>query len=248
MDKVNILGIGISCVNMQEAVEYSRNIIKSDKKCNIFTPNPEILYLSTKNHDLRKALCNACMLLPDGIGVVIAAKILGNPLKGRVTGFDFLHKLCALCVEENKSIFLLGAKEGVAQRAASSLQRLYPGIDICGTHHGYFSDDDIDDVIYKINKSGADVVAVCLGAPKQEIFIHKYRDKIMSSLCIGVGGALDVISGDVRRAPAIWQRMGLEWLYRVIYDPKRLSRLFALPAFVLNVFMQKIGVIKGQRI
>lgn len=248
MEKVDILDVEISRVDIDEAVENARKILKSGSKASIFTPNPEILQLSGRNPELKSALQSAYMLLPDGIGVVFAAKILGRPLKGRVTGIDFLHRLCLLCVEERRSLFLLGAKEGVAERAASSLKELYPGIDICGAENGYFLDDEAENVIDKINSSEADVAVVCLGAPKQELFIHKYRDKIKSSICIGVGGALDVISGDVKRAPEIWQRLGLEWLYRAVRQPKRFRRLLSLPAFVFNVLVQRTGFFKGRRV
>lgn len=240
MEKVDILGAEISCVDINEAVENVRKVLESGGKASIFTPNPEILQLSYKNPELKSALDDAYMLLPDGIGVVLAAKILGRPLKGRVTGIDFLHRLCELCAEQRLGLFLLGAKEGVARKAAESLKKLYPQIEICGVQNGYFGNGETESIIDKINSSGAAVTAVCLGAPKQELFIHKYRDKIKSNICIGVGGALDVISGNVKRAPKVFQKLGLEWLYRSICQPKRFVRLFSLPVFVINVFRQKL--------
>jgi N-acetylglucosaminyldiphosphoundecaprenol N-acetyl-beta-D-mannosaminyltransferase len=167
------------------------------------------------------------MLLPDGIGVVIASKMKGKPLKGRVPGFDFFVEL----LNSGKKVFLFGSKPGVADKVD------FPNI--VGRRNGYFSGDDVEEIIREINGSGAEVLAVCLGAPKQEIWIDENIDKLDVKLAIGLGGAIDVLAGEVKRAPVAWQKMGLEWLYRVIKEPKRIRRLGAIPLFLWRVLWQK---------
>ena len=176
-------------------------------------------------------------MLPDGIGVVYAAKILGTPLQGRVPGCDFAAALCGWMAENGKKLFLLGAKPGVAEQAAENLEKAHPGLSVCGTHDGYFKDDA--PVVDAIGAAGADVVFVCLGAPKQEHWMIEHGPQTGASLLIGLGGSLDVFAGTVKRAPKIWQKLGLEWLYRLLRQPSRIGRMAKLPLFLVSAVKAK---------
>jgi N-acetylglucosaminyldiphosphoundecaprenol N-acetyl-beta-D-mannosaminyltransferase len=225
---------------MEQAVKIGDDMLNSGKNSVVFTPNPEIIWSAGRNERLKSALDSADLLLPDGIGVVIASKILGNPLPERVAGYDFLHKILELCADEGKKVYLLGSAEGVAEKAAENLKKQYQNLQIAGTHHGYFTQEDEPRIIKEIRDSGASLLVVCLGAPKQEIWIAENRDKTAVSMAIGVGGALDVIAGNVRRAPIAWQKSGFEWLYRAICQPSRIPRLVAIPKFMLAVTWSRI--------
>ena len=171
-------------------------------------------------------------MLPDGVGVVYAAKILGRPLQGRLPGCDFAAALCAWMAEHGKKLFLLGAKPGVAEQAARNLQQAHPGLTVCGTHDGYFSQDD--PVAEEIRAAGADAVFVCLGAPKQEYWMIEHGPATGAAFLIGLGGSLDVFAGTVKRAPEGWQKLGLEWLYRLLKQPSRIARMAKLPLFLAS--------------
>ncbi|MDR0931024.1 MAG: WecB/TagA/CpsF family glycosyltransferase [Clostridiales bacterium] len=238
MPKVDILNIPITNATLQQALNFSMDALgDATSKTTIFTPNPEIIWLANNNAELNHALQEADILIPDGIGVVIASKILKNPLQERVAGFDLLCEILKNSAKKSYKVFLLGGRPGVASRARENLQRKYTNIKIVGTCNGYFNAEQDAEIIDKINNSGADFLAVALGAPKQELWITKYRAQLKPRLCIGVGGALDVIAGSVKRAPKLWQRAGLEWLYRLLKEPKRLPRMMSIPKFLLKVML-----------
>ena len=177
-----------------------------------------------------------CLVLPDGIGVVYAAKLLGRPLQGRVPGIDFAAGLLAKLEESGGRLFLLGAKPGVAEQAAENLKKIHPKLILCGTNDGYFQDSA--PVVEKIKASNADVVFVCLGAPKQERWMAQYGPATGAHLMVGLGGVLDVYAGNVKRAPAAWQKLGLEWLYRLVHQPSRLGRMAKLPLFLVDAMKE----------
>lgn len=229
--KIPILDVNIDSVTMEEAVE--RALALEGNGHMIFTPNPEIIMAAQEDAALMEALNTADMLLPDGIGVVIASKILDTPLPERVPGFDFACRL----LESGRSFYLFGAKPGVAEEAARRLREKDPEINIVGTHHGYFDDDS--DIIKDINEKKPDVLLVCLGAPKQERWIASRRTELEAKLMLGVGGTLDVLAGVVKRAPVFWQKVHLEWLYRALKEPSRFPRLMVLPRFVWRVIFSK---------
>ena len=176
-------------------------------------------------------------MLPDGIGVIYGAKMLGTPLKGRVTGIAFAQGIMERMAENGKTLYLLGAKPGVAEKAAKKLQAQHPGLRIAGTRDGYFQEDA--PVVEAIRESGADVVFVCLGAPKQEKWMKKNGEATGAKLLLGIGGALDVFSGEVKRAPRAFQKLGLEWFYRLITNPSRAGRMMKLPLFLVHVAKEK---------
>ena len=203
------------------------------------TPNPEFILSAKKDENFRAVLNQAELALPDGIGVVYAAKILGRPLKGRAPGVDFAQGLMTRMSHTGQSLFLLGAKPGVAELAAQNLRKAHPGLLICGTHDGYFKEDA--PVIEAIQAARADVVFVCLGAPKQELWMAKNGPLTGAKLAVGLGGCLDVFAGNVQRAPERWQRAGLEWLYRLIKEPSRIGRMSKLPLILVDALGARLG-------
>ena len=232
LKKINVLDVPINNITMSQAVEFAEDVLQKDAKNTlVFTPNPEIVYIAHKDSGFREVLKEADLLLPDGIGVVKASEKLGTPLTSRVAGYDFLLELLKIADKHHLRVFLLGGKPSVADRAAKSISAQYSGINICGTQDGYFDDTNNHEVIQKINEAAPDILVVCLGAPKQETWLVKNSDALQFRLAIGAGGAIDVISGDVRRAPKFIQRIHLEWLYRALCDPKRIPRLLVLPKF-----------------
>ncbi len=187
---------------------------------------------------------HAALVLPDGIGIIYAAKILGEGLPGRVPGIEFAEELCAAMAKENMRLFLLGAKPGIAEKAGANLCAKFPGLVLAGTHDGYFK--DTQQVVDAINAAGgADAVFVCLGAPKQEKFIAANIDDIHGTLFCGLGGSLDVFAGVSRRAPDIFIKLGLEWFYRLLKQPSRIGRMMKLPKFLLVVICERLFGKKG---
>ena len=236
--RTDVLGVGFDDLTMDEAIERALTMIDTPGSYYVVTPNPEIVWLARRDSSLKSAIDSASIVLPDGIGVIYGAKILGRPLKGKVPGADFALELFARLAERGGRVYLLGAKPGVAERAGENIGNKYPGIVICGTADGYFKEDG--PVIEKINDAEPDLLLVCLGAPKQEMWMYENREKLRVPLMAGLGGSLDVYAGVVQRAPEKWQKMNLEWLYRLVKQPSRIGRMMRLPAFLLAVCGQRI--------
>ena len=238
-DRINILGGGFDSLTMDEAVSRGMALMAEKKAAYVVTPNPEIVMLAREDPALLNAVQDAALVLPDGIGVVKGARILGTPLKEKIPGIDFATNLMAKMSESGQKLFLLGAKPGVAELAAAALQERFPGLVICGTNDGYFQDDA--PVIEKINAVQPDLLLVCLGAPKQELWMQTNASRLSVGLMAGLGGSLDVFSGVTERAPEIWQKLGLEWLHRLLKEPSRAKRLSNLPKFVFAVLGKLIS-------
>jgi N-acetylglucosaminyldiphosphoundecaprenol N-acetyl-beta-D-mannosaminyltransferase len=234
LDKIEILGVYLNSISYGEAIEIIKFYIKSKSAGIVVTPNAEIIMRAQTAGDLKRAINTADISFPDGIGIVIASKILKTPLSGRTAGYDLLMKMLQLAQKDKLSVFLLGGVQGVAQEAANIISRRYPNIQICGAEHGYFDESDEEQLLDDINKKAPDILIVGMGAPKQELFMTKYRSVLKCGIAIGVGGSLDVISGRVRRAPVFMQKAGLEWLYRLITQPARIKRMGVLPLFLLK--------------
>ena len=235
--RTEILGVEFDNLNMTEAASKAFELMERRGAYTV-TPNPEIVRMCRDNAALKEAVARADLVVPDGIGVIYGAKILGTPLKERVPGIDLATALLGVMSEKGKSLYLLGAKPGVAEKAAGTISTQFPGVEICGTADGYFKDDG--PVIEKINAAAPDLLLVCLGAPKQEIWMHKNASRLDVGLMIGLGGVLDVFAGEVQRAPEGWQRLGLEWLYRLIKQPWRIKRMIKLPVFLFEAVGERI--------
>lgn len=238
MDRIKILGVNISNVSMNEAVDIIWKLREEEGNHIVFTPNPEFVYRAYHDVEFRNKLNSADLTLPDGIGLVYAAKIIGTPLKERVPGFEACCRIIAEAKDKDASIYILGGKPGVSELAKENIERDYPGIKIAGVADGYFKDDN--EVIEKINAVSPDFLLVCTGCPRQENWIYKYKDKLNVKVSIGAGGTVDVLSGTVKRAPKIFCRLGLEWFYRLITQPSRIGRMMNLPKFLFTVIGKKL--------
>ena len=235
--RIDVLGVGFDNVTMDEAVSRAMDFLAEEGTHYVATPNPEIVEVCRENPAAREAVNGADLVLPDGIGVIKGAAMLGTPLRERVPGIEFAARLMARMAEEGRSLFLLGAKPGVAEEAARRLTVQYPGLRIAGTHDGYFQDDA--PVIEAIRRSGAEAVFVCLGAPKQELWMARNGAATGARLLCGLGGSLDIFAGNVERAPQFWREHGLEWLYRLCREPRRIGRMMKLPLFLVHVKQEK---------
>ena len=238
-DRINILGVGFDSLTMDEAVSRGMALMAEKEAAYVVTPNPEIVMLAREDTALLNAVRDAALVLPDGIGVVKGARILGTPLKEKIPGIDFAANLMAKMAENGQKLFLLGAKPGVAEAAAQELQGRFPGLVICGTNDGYFQDDA--PVVEKINAAEPDLLLVCLGAPKQELWMQTNAPQLHVGLMAGLGGSLDVFAGITERAPAGWQKLGLEWLYRLLKEPSRAKRMSNLPKFGFAVIGKRLS-------
>lgn len=232
------MGVGFDNLTKKEFVARAEEIIRNGEKGYCVTPNAEIVYEAVKDESFKKLLNDAALVLPDGAGVVLGAKILGTPVKEKVAGIEFGEALCASMAKSGGSVYLLGSKPGVAEQAGKKLQEKYPGLNICGTADGYFKDEA--PVIERINAARPNILFVCLGAPKQEKFMKNHMDELDVNLMLGLGGSLDGYAGNVKRAPRWMINLNLEWLYRLIKEPKRLGRMMRLPKFVLICFGEKL--------
>ena len=241
--RTEIMGVGFDDLTLDEAAQRAAGMIDEGGFHYVVTPNPELVDRARREEPFRQALNGADLVLPDGIGVVYAAKLLGRPLKGRCPGIDFAGKLMERMAKTGLRLYLLGAKPGVAETAAARLEAKYPGLIICGTHDGYFKEDA--PVVEAVRAAEADVVFVCLGAPKQEYWMVKNGPATGARLMAGLGGSLDVFAGVVERAPESWQRLGLEWLYRLTKEPKRIGRMARLPLFLLSALGERGKAGKG---
>ena len=235
--KCQVLGVNFDNITMGEAVRRAGNMLAGGKACYVVTPNTEIVWRCRSDAALTEAIRGADMVLPDGIGVVKGAAMLGTPLKEKTPGIEFAAGLMGKMAERGRSLYLLGAKPGVADLAAERLQKQYPGLKIAGTHDGYFKEDA--PVVDAIRESGADCVFVCLGAPKQELWMARNGPATGAHLLCGLGGSLDIFAGTVERAPKFWSDHGLEWFYRLCKEPKRIGRMMKLPLFLVHVRQEK---------
>lgn len=238
MEKTYICEIPFDNVTMSEATALAKDALNKNACTTVVTPNAEIAYRAALDADFMKIICGADIILPDGAGIIKAAKILGVSLKEKVAGVEFGESVATLCESERAPIFILGGKGDTASIAAKNLAEKYPGLEIAGTHDGYFekSGKESDDVINEINESGATVLFCCLGSPAQEIWANQNKEKLahVKLLCC-LGGSVDVYAGVAKRAPRIFIKTNLEWLYRLIKQPSRIGRMMSLPKYLIYV-------------
>ena len=238
--RIDVLGVGFDDITIGQAVECACDSMRGEGKAYFVTPNPEIVWVCRRNDNLRNVIDGAKLVLADGIGIILGARILGTPLQGgRIPGINFAAALFMEMAETGGSVFLLGSIPGVAVEAGKKLTEEYPGLVVTGTADGYFNDDA--PVIEKINSASPDLLLVCLGAPKQEFWMAENAGKLDVPLSVGLGGALDIFAGKTKRAPALFQKLGLEWLYRLIREPRRLKRMTKLPLFLFTVIAARFG-------
>ena len=239
-ERIEILGVPLDLVDMEGALQAAEDLIneRATSGC-ILAVNPEKIIALLKDQWLLGFFRKAELLIPDGIGVVWAAKMLAKAQVERVTGADLMQNLCAVSARKGYKVFLYGAKEEVSGGAADILCNRYPGLEIVGRRNGYVHAEEMDTLVDEINDSHAQILFIALGSPRQEKWIAEYGDRLNIKLIQGIGGTLDTITGHVKRAPLIWQKLGLEWFYRLLKQPSRIKRQWCRPLFAFKVLKQK---------
>jgi N-acetylglucosaminyldiphosphoundecaprenol N-acetyl-beta-D-mannosaminyltransferase len=239
-DRAFILGYPVDLVNMEDALDQAENFIKTTSGVQIVTLNPEMIMKALEHKDLNNALKSAELVIPDGSGIIIALKKMGIKNIKQIPGIEFSYSLIQRCVDKGYKIGFLGSKKEVLDIITRKFQSEYPLINIAFSHDGYFSEDEEVKIVEDLKTSGVQVLFVAFGAPKQELWISKYKSVLGSMIMVGVGGSFDVWAGKVKRAPLVFRKSGLEWFFRLITQPSRFKRMFpVLPLFFMKVLFDK---------
>lgn len=231
---VDILGIKFVDSTFEQMLGELTNRIIQKRKTFVVTANPEIVMYAYENHNYKNILQSADYVVPDGTGIIFASKMKKTPLKERVTGFDLTMRLLQEANQNSWGVYVLGGKPEINKKAVENIGKQYPGLKLVGNQHGYFDWED-STIVEKISSSKPDIVLVALGFPKQEQWTALNQSSFSKGIFIGVGGTIDILAGEAKRAPAIWRKLNLEWLYRLLKQPARWKRMLALPKFVRRV-------------
>ncbi|AVQ47312.1 WecB/TagA/CpsF family glycosyltransferase [Clostridium botulinum] len=234
--KTEMLGYSIFNGSKEELL----NIIDKYKQVNIISGNPEVLYNGLNNEELFKNFTDKnSIIIPDGVGVVLASKIIKNPVKEKIAGIELMDGILEKCNENGKAVYLLGTTEDVLKECERKLLIKYKNLNIVGKHNGFFDMDNCKDILEDIKELKPYALFIAMGCPRQEKFISKYMDELPCKIYMGVGGSFDVFAGKVKRAPRWMINCNLEWLYRVVKEPYRIKRLASIPKFLLKVVLNK---------
>lgn len=231
--KENILGINVNTEGYADLLPRIFSYIEKKEKAMIVAINPEKVMKASQDQELHNLLNRAEFQIPDGVGILIASKLQKGKIKQRVTGIDLMLRICEEAATQNKSIFLYGAKPGVAQEAKEELEKRYPNINISGIIDGYEKDQIL--IQQTINSLQPDILFVAMGSPRQENWIEANRNGLYPFVYQGVGGSFDVLAGNIERAPEAFQKAGLEWFYRLLKEPSRIKRQIELPKFLYKI-------------
>jgi len=234
-----VLGVRIHHVTLPQAVDAVRSLLRAGGTHQVITVNATMLVRAAREDQVRHALNQATLAVPDGAGVLLAARLRGRPPFTRVPGIDLVGALCAMAAAEGYRVFLLGAAPGVAAAAAEVLRRQHPGLAVAGVMHGYVEDDA--SVVDEIRRTAPHLLFVAMGFPKQEFWIAAHRDRLGVPVSMGVGGTFDVLAGRLRRAPRWVQQVGLEWAYRLVQEPRRWRVVAGLPRLVWLAVRERVG-------
>ena len=248
LSEIKILGVKVNNISLEETYLRTKELIEtSNKSCQmIFAPNTEFIMCAQKDKEFFEILNMSKLSTPDSIGIEMAAKRLGKPLKERIQGQKYFRKI----VEEGEklgwSFYILGGKDDTPNKAVENLKKIYPKLNVVGFHEGYFeNEEDENKVIEEINLLQPNILIVAMGAPKQEKWIYANKDRLKVDVACGQGGTLDYEAGNVKRAPEFFQKVGLEWLWRLIKQPSRIVRMLVLPVFLFKVLFTK-DISKGK--
>lgn len=243
MSRIKFLNIEVDNLTMSEAIEAVDKIIKNRKASYVVTPNVDHIVKLEQDKEFQEVYENADLILTDGMPLIWISKLKGNPIKEKVSGSDFFPKVCELARDKGYSVFLLGAAEGVADKAAENLKEKYNGLNIVGTYSPSYGfekkGDEIKKIINIINEVKPDILAVGLGAPKQEKFLYKYKDKLNVPISLAIGASIDFEAGNINRAPRWMQNCGLEWFYRLCKEPKRMFKRYIIDDFKIFKIAKK---------
>lgn len=236
--KETYLGVHVSPLTYEGIIKEIKERMKRGDKSTIIAVNPEKVITAQKDPVVKELINESTFQIADGVGILLASKLKKGSITSRVTGVDMMARLLKFAAEEKHPIYLYGAKKEVIDLAAANITRDHPGIEIAGLTDGYEQDEEA--LIQRINESGAKILFVALGSPKQELWIQRNIHKLQNVLVFqGVGGSFDVFSGTVKRAPAIFRKFGLEWLYRLLSDPRRIKRQLNLPRFLIRILLDR---------
>lgn len=243
MEKISIMGVRINNTTMEEVLKAVENKTENKEKYIIYTPNTEIIMMCQEDKEFMDFMNESDINIPDGIGLIYASKIKNCPLREKVAGFDLSVKMLDIAERNKLNLYAVGGKPGVAESAMKSIHEKFPNINIVGCHHGYFKgahlgrggDDEELQVIEEINAAEPDILFVGFGAKKQEQWIQYNKEKLNAKVIIGNGGTIDILAGNLKRAPEVFIKLGLEWLYRLVKEPTRIRRQIVLPVFMLKV-------------
>ncbi|MFC9712812.1 WecB/TagA/CpsF family glycosyltransferase [Paenibacillus sp. NPDC056933] len=235
----DIMGIPFPNITMDQTVAILGDVVhqRQSELFHVITGNPEIVMSCQKDQALRSVLDQAGLITADGAGIVMVSRLRGGQLTERVTGCDLLFHLLEEGNRKQWSFYMLGAEESVSKRAVEVIAQNYPGVVVCGRQHGFFTMDEEHRIVEEIHEARPDFLIVALGAPNAEHWINKYRHQLNARIAIGVGGSLDILAGKTKRAPAIWQKLNLEWLYRLLSQPSRWRRQLILPRFAVRALL-----------
>lgn len=234
-DTVDVLGVPVDRIALCEALARVAQMVASGEGGLVVTANPEMVMAARRDLELREALSRASLVVADGIGVVWAAARLGRPIPGRVAGIELLSALLERAEEDAWPVYFLGARPGVVERAVQAIRARFPGLAVAGWRDGYFPLDSARDVAERVRETGARLLVLAMGVPREQVFWLRARRELAGIAVLGVGGSLDVWAGARRRAPRWMRRLNLEWLFRLVSEPRRLRRQLALPAFAFAV-------------
>lgn len=237
-DRVEILGIAVDCLAMEESIARIETFIASGQPHMVVTADSSGLVIARDDPEFREILLRADLVTPDSAGILWAARRKGKPISARVSGVDIVGRLCALSADKGYRLYFLGAAPGVAEVAAEKLRLRYPGCNIVGTRHGYFPPESDEVVASEVAESKPHVLLVAMGIPRQEKFINSMREIIGAPVAMGVGGSFDVFSGRAKRAPVWVQKIWMEWLWRVMLNPRKFGKVKTLPVFLWRVLRE----------
>ena len=246
-NKVRILGIDVDNIDVNEAGQITKELIEnSNKTCKVIVaPNTEFIMMAQKDEEFYNILRGADLATPDSVGVMIGSKLQKKPLKQRIPGQMYFRKVLEVGEKEGWTFYLLGGKDDVPALAAENVKKIYPNIKIVGYHEGFFEKDSEEDVIGEINNLKPNVLFVAMGAPIQEKWIAKHKDELKVDVAAGQGGTFDYEAGKIKRAPVIFQKLGIEWFWRLILQPSRIFRMIVLPIYLMKIIFTK-DITKGK--
>lgn len=236
---IRILSVPVDRVTMHEALERIESFLLSGRQHLIVTADATAIVIAHGDAEFKELVCLADLVTPDGAGVAWAAKRRGALLTELVSGVDIVERVCAVSADKGYRVFFLGAAPGVAESAAEKLRLKFPGCNIVGTRHGYFPAESDEIVAREVAEAKPDILFVGMGMPRQECFIRASQDVIGAKVAMGVGGSFDVFSGKTKRAPRLFRRLRLEWLWRLMLNPSKIAKVKLLPKFVLLVLKEK---------
>lgn len=246
-NKVRILGIDVDNINVDEAGEITKQLVESsNKSCKVIVaPNTEFIMMAQKDEEFYNILRGADLATPDSVGVMIGGKLQKKPLKQRIPGQMYFRKVLEVGEKEGWTFYLLGGKDDVPALATENLKKIYPNIKIVGYHEGFFEKDSEEDVIAEINRLKPNVLFVAMGAPIQEKWIEKHKHELKVDVAAGQGGTFDYEAGKIKRAPVIFQKLGIEWFWRLMLQPSRILRMTVLPIYLMKIVFTK-DITKGK--